>query len=232
MGEINCWRCRDTGIVVVSAVDVSAGISAAQSPSKTLPCPQRCAATEEAREVGMPELERKLAAEDELTERVRRNCNAALRRMAPAFEAAVLQTMETIAAERAGLCEQCGRGDPMPGILVGANGSETVEVCDVCLAYPSDLAAAYALAQRVGGVVKFWQHDAELEQDTDQRVREGGLEIDYDPAEVGFELREFDGTGQADDCIRFGTCPWIEIDGRVVDWEHYRRISAAFAGER
>lgn len=42
-----------------------------------------------------------------------------------------------------------------PGVLDGMNTPHGVQRCDACRTYDGDLAAALALARRVGGVVKF-----------------------------------------------------------------------------
>lgn len=135
-------------------------------------------------------------------------------------------------------CETCGPADgPLRGILLTGNGPESVACCDDCLTYPGDLHAAYALAQRVGGVVRFWQHDAELlaRIETEAESSFQGLKRIRSAtwAELGFEQRAYDGrdTLRTDDCILTETYPWIEISGRPVDWEHYRAVFEGFGGK-
>lgn len=125
-------------------------------------------------------------------------------------------------------CIQCGT--LLRGVLLGANYAEAIEACDECLRYDSDITAAFVVAKLVGGTVCFWQHDAELYEDVERRVREGELEGDYDPAEVGFELRRYDDESQQqdDDCLRYNEYPWIEIEGERVNWRIARRILSAF----
>lgn len=129
-------------------------------------------------------------------------------------------------------CEHCEDGPKwLRGILLGANGSQTVEAC-TCQRYASDLAAAFVVADRVVGDVVFWQADAELDTDVERRVYEGELPYEYDPADVGFELRRYNTEqgGQPDDCLRSGEYPWIEVAGRALDWHQHRLINAAFGG--
>lgn len=129
-------------------------------------------------------------------------------------------------APTANVCEQCG-GQKVPGVLLGANGPTTVEACDECEVFESDLDAAFAVAVRVGGVVRFWQHDEELAAWVEDEVASGDLDIDYDPAEVGFELREYARPERHDDCLTYGQFPWVELDGEPVNWVHFRRITEA-----
>lgn len=129
-------------------------------------------------------------------------------------------------------CEHCTYQPAwLRGILLGANEPCSVEACD-CRRYDSDLAAAFVVADRLVGDVVFWQHDAELHADVEHRVYEGELEFDYDPAEVGFELRRYRSRDEAkaDDCLRYGEYPWVEVEGRALDWRHFRLINGAGFG--
>ncbi|HEY3514557.1 MAG TPA: hypothetical protein VGL36_35585 [Kribbella sp.] len=51
-------------------------------------------------------------------------------------------------------CDQCG-DEPVPGVLTGMDDAQGIQRCDTCNRYAGDLDAALALAQLVGGVVKF-----------------------------------------------------------------------------
>lgn len=86
-------------------------------------------------------------------------------------------------------CDQCGT--LMAGVFSTADsdtGAISVQRCDACAVYPGDLDAAWALAQRVGGAVWFYQAGT------------GDLAV----------TRQFTGTYRPDDCIATGTDPWIE----------------------
>lgn len=130
-------------------------------------------------------------------------------------------------------CEQCHEGNPaLRGILLGANTRVSVEACDQCDRYDGDIAAGMAVAKLVRGGVVFWQNDVELAAEVEARIAAGTLDYDYDPAEVGFELRRYwhDEAPKPDDCLRFGEYPWIEIAGCAIDWTTFRVVFAALGG--
>lgn len=53
-------------------------------------------------------------------------------------------------------CGQCA-GEPVPGALTRMNSEVGIQRCDTCIRFAGDLDAALALAELVGGVVKFEQ---------------------------------------------------------------------------
>jgi hypothetical protein len=106
---------------------------------------------------------------------------------------------------------------PLPAVVAPINTPTGVQRCDMCaLEWMGDLDAALLLALQLSGAeVRFWQDDPQLlaELDEDGRFVE-------DWAEVGFTQRSYARPARADDCVLSGTDPWVEIDGRPVDWVH------------
>lgn len=96
--------------------------------------------------------------------------------------------------------EACLCNDPIPGVAAPMNDDYGVQVCEDCRLYTSDLMAAWALAQHVGGVVRY--------------VRWTG---DDDDPEGGTFSWVPDADGPAD-IIATGTDPWVEVNGMRVDW--------------
>lgn len=76
------------------------------------------------------------------------------------------------------------------------SGELGVERCDACMRYEGDLDAAWAVVQVTGGRVFFYQNQNGVDEETE--------------LEEQSEKREFTGTYRDDDCIAYGTDPWIE----------------------
>lgn len=117
----------------------------------------------------------------------------------------------------------CGCG-PLQGVLAPINTREGVQRCDDCHTYDSDLDAALALAVRIGGEVKFWQHDSDRLATLDDLIERGDAAPDVDLAEAGFEIRGYARPARADDCILTGTDPWVELSGQPVNWDHFHQL--------
>lgn len=87
-------------------------------------------------------------------------------------------------------------GSPVAGTLPAMDTPEGIQRCDECQVFPGDLEAAQALADMVGGVVRFVKYVS-----------------DDDEEDVTF-------TGDLPDdvLIANSTNPWVEVGGEPVDW--------------
>lgn len=134
-------------------------------------------------------------------------------------------------------CPECGPATrKLAGIYLGANNATSVEVCTECRRYDSDIEAAVVVAKLwPEGVttVAFFQYDPDADRKLSRLAANGELGVDYDPAEYGVELRRYrpDEERKADDCLRHGEYPWVELHGRPIDWEHARLVAATVGEE-
>jgi len=106
------------------------------------------------------------------------------------------------------VCDLCG-DSPVRGAIAGMDFPAGIQRCDTCDLFPGDLEAALALAQAVGGVACFYA--------------EGDNTGDPDSWTV---QRTFDGTDPGEVLIADRTNPWVEINGKPVDWDERRRQEA------
>lgn len=102
-------------------------------------------------------------------------------------------------------CDSCG--DILPGVIEDMDTHEGIQRCDECSVYDGDLEAALALADHVGGVVRFHAVHRWTERESLMR---------YDGADLP------DGI-----CIADGTNPWVEIDGTPVSWPAWKTTKGA-----
>ena len=104
-------------------------------------------------------------------------------------------------------CDSCG--EILDGVIEEMDSDAGIARCDQCRTYPGDLHAAQALADLVGGVVRYYADDESIDW-------EPGTPCPY-PA-VAWR-------GEEDVRIADYTHPWVEVDGEPVLWPAWKEAN-------